>query len=284
MSIYQRFAVAGKLVEIPLPGKRNRPLDGFLVPGDRRRPLLIFVHGMHSNFYRSALKKAFMQECRRLRMGMLSFNNRGAESGTNDERFRDCLADLDAAIAFGKRQGYKSFVLAGHSTGCQKIVYYQALHKSAAVRAMVLLAIGDDMAIMKRDLKQRFDFWVRRACMLVRRGRASDPLEAPVIPPFSARRFLSIADPKEIEAGLFDLENGKLDYFRRVRCPVLVVIAGGDEYETMKPEDMVSLFRIRYRGSKLDTKIMQKADHGFHGIERRVTRIVLRWISGDAVE
>jgi alpha/beta superfamily hydrolase len=65
---------------------------------------------------------------------------------------------------------------------------------------------------------------------------------------------------------------------------VLVVIAGGDEYETMKPEDMVSLFRIRYRGSKLDTKIMQKADHGFHGIERRVTRIVLRWISGDAVE
>lgn len=272
----QPFEMPGALVEIPLSSLR--PLDGFLLEGDRRYPLLVFVHGMHSNFYRSVLKKALMQECRRARIGMLSFNNRGAEEGTNDERFKDCLSDLDAAIRFGRSRGYRSFVLAGHSTGCQKITYYQAVRGEDAVRGLVLLAIGDDLAIMKRDLGKNFSSWVRRARAQVRRGAGSVPLGAPVIPPFSARRFLSIADPDETEARIFDFERGALDHFRRVRCPVLALLAGVDEYETIRPRDMIARLRAGYRGSWFEGGMVKDADHGFHGMERHVAKVISGWV------
>lgn len=270
--------MAGRLVEIPLPSRR-RPLDGFLVEGDRRMPLLVFVHGMHSNFYRSVLKKSLMTECRRAGFAMLSFNNRGAEDRTNDERFRDCLADLDAALRFARKRGYHSFVLAGHSTGCQKITYHQALRRDPAVKGLVLLAIGDDLAIVRRDLGGRFAAWVRRARAMVRRGKGREPLGAPRIPPFSARRFLSIADPSAVEARLFDLESGRLDHFRRLRCAVFTVLAGADEYETMPAAKVLALLNARYRGPSFGGRVLSGANHGFHGAERVVAREVVRWIA-----
>lgn len=270
--------IPGRLVDIPLPGRRRRPLDGFLVEGDRRRPMLVFVHGMHSNFYRSILKKALMRECRRAGFGMLSFNNRGAEDGTNDERFGDGLADIDAALALARRHGYRSFVLAGHSTGCQKITYYQAVRRDPAVRGLALLAIGDDLAIMKRDLGRRFAFWVRRARSAVRTGKGGETLGAPGIPPFSARRFLSIADAGAPEARIFDFESGQLGHFRRVRCSVLAMLAAADEYETMPPADIIALMKKRYRGPVFDSRIVKNANHGFHGVEAGVSRTLIAWL------
>ena len=57
------WAVEGALVAFPAAGGRKpRMLDGFYRPAPKKNaPLLAFVHGMGSNFYRSALKKAFLE-------------------------------------------------------------------------------------------------------------------------------------------------------------------------------------------------------------------------------
>ena len=99
------WAVAGALVAFPAAGgRKDRMLDGFYRPAPKKNlPLLVFVHGMGSNFYRSALKKAFLEAAPALGLGILSFNNRGAERGTENENFRTCLSDLDAAAEFARR-------------------------------------------------------------------------------------------------------------------------------------------------------------------------------------
>ncbi len=273
--------IAGELVEIEWRPRR-RPLDGFLVHGDPAKPAVVIIHGMHSNFYRSPWKKALLRECAAHSLGALSFNNRGAEARTNDERFRDCLADIAAAISFMKSRGYRSVILVGHSTGCQKATYYQAVRRDPRVAGIVLLAIGDDLAIMRRDLGRAFDRWVKRAKRMVKRGRGQEPLGAPGIPPFSARRFLSIADPASVEARLFDLSNsGPRGWFERIRCPVLCILAGCDEYETLPPDQATRQLAARYRGSAFAARVVRRADHSFRGSEKTMAGIVIRWATGE---
>ena len=57
------WSLAGELVAFPAAGGRKpRMLDGFYRPAAAKRaPLVAFVHGMGSNFYRSGLKKAFLE-------------------------------------------------------------------------------------------------------------------------------------------------------------------------------------------------------------------------------
>lgn len=269
--------ICGELVEIAY-GLRRRPLDGFLLHGNRRKPALIIVHGMHSNFYRSPWKKALLRECAARKIAALSFNNRGAEAGTNSERFRDCIVDLAAAIGFMSRRGYSKVVLVGHSTGCQKATYYQAVRRDPRVIGLVLLAIGDDLAIVRRDLGRSFASWVARARLMVRRGRGNEPLKAPGIPPFTARRFLSIADAQSVEARLFDFSRaGPRRWFERIRCPVLCVLAEKDEYETMPPRQMIQQLKARYRGRLFEARIIRGADHSFRRRERTMARLVAAW-------
>ena len=162
--------IHGALVELPLGGK-IRPLNGFWTPGHRKSDtLLIYVHGMGSNFYSSPFRKRLMRDATRHGHDMLLFNNRGAEGDVATERFRDCLADIDAALRFGRQAGYEYFVLIGHSTGCQKIAYHQAVRNNPRVKALILTSIGDDYAIVRRDLGRRFAAAVKMAKSLVRRG------------------------------------------------------------------------------------------------------------------
>ena len=76
------YEIPGRLVTLPLNGRKT-PLDGFWSRGARcRRRLLIFVHGMTGNFYGSRLKKEIMRSAGAAGFDMLSFNNRGHGANT----------------------------------------------------------------------------------------------------------------------------------------------------------------------------------------------------------
>ncbi|OGV45915.1 MAG: hypothetical protein A2X46_06995 [Lentisphaerae bacterium GWF2_57_35] len=231
---------------------------------------------MGSNFYRSSLKKEFMIQAPKAGFDILLFNNRGAEKGTVDERFVDALEDIDAALQFGRAQGYRRFVLIGHSTGCQKIAYYQAVRRRKEVEALVLLAPADDHALCRRDLGRAFNQRVRQAKRLVAQNRGHELISG-LYEPFSARRFLSVADPKQLEARIFDYE-GDLSHFRRLRCPVLAVFGAQEEFAVLPVPQMLDRLRAKTRSRLFAALEIKGADHGFHGCEKAAARAVCRWI------
>ena len=268
--------LAGALLSLPLPG-RHRPLDGFWVPGRRRHAtLLVVVHGMGGNFYRSTLKKEWLRQGPRHDCDVLSFNNRGAERQVAGERFGDCLADIDTALQCGRRLGYRRFVLLGHSTGCQKIVYYQARRQRADVAALVLAAPVDDLAICRRDLGARYAYWLRRARGLVRQGRGGTLLPM-LYEKFSAHRFLSIADPRSVEAQVFNYD-GPLRHFRAIRCPLLAFLGTHEEFACRPVAEMGAILRQATRARPFHFFAVPGADHGFHGREAATVQRVLRWV------
>jgi pimeloyl-ACP methyl ester carboxylesterase len=269
--------VAGSLVAFPAAGGRQgRMLDGFYRPApEKNSPMLVFVHGMGSNFYRSALKKAFLEAAPALGLAVLSFNNRGAERGTEDEPFRSCLPDLDAAAEFARRQGHRKMVFIGHSTGCQKIVYWQAKRKHPAVAGLVLLGPADDYAVTRRDLGARFEQKVAWAKKKVAAGKGAAQV-AGLYERFTAKRFLSLADVRATEANVFRYA-GALTQFRRVQCPVLAVFGENEEFAAISPAEMLAILRRKTKSRDFDDWLVPGADHGFHGCEAELALSVCQW-------
>ncbi|NCA82498.1 MAG: alpha/beta fold hydrolase [Opitutae bacterium] len=271
------WALEGSLVSFPAAGARKpRMLDGFYRPAPKKpAPLLVFVHGMGSNFYRSALKKAFLEAAPAMGLGMLTYNNRGAERGTEDEKFRTCLPDLDAAAEFARRRGHRSLVFIGHSTGCQKIAYWQAQRRHPAVAGLVLLAPADDYAATRRDLGKRFEEKLAWAKKRVAAGKGDAPVTG-LYERFTAKRFLSLADVKQAEANVFRYA-GSLTQFRRVTCPVLAVFGEDEEFAAIPPAEMLAILRRKTKSRDFDDWLIRGADHGFHGCADELARSVCQW-------
>lgn len=270
------FEVHGALVQLPLPG-RARPLDGFWMPGRRTQDrLLIFVHGMGSNFYRSQFRKQLMLDGPKASFDLLLFNNRGAEKDVATEKFRDCLGDLDAALAFARRKGYREVALLGHSTGCQKITYFQARRNHPLVKAMILAGLGDDLAITRRDLGRRYAFWLEKARGLVKAGKGDTIL--PKCLHFAAHRFLSVADPAQVEAQLFDL-GGPMKHYRSLRLPILALLPAEEEYACQPVEKTAEMLREKSRSRNFTSIVLAGANHGFKDCEPAASRAVYTWLA-----
>ena len=271
------WAVEGSLVAFPaVGGRKPRMLDGFYRPASKKgAPLMVWVHGMGSNFYRSALKKAFLEAAPVLGLGILSFNNRGAERGTEDETFRTCLLDLDAAVDFARCHGHKKIVFVGHSTGCQKIVYGQAVRRYSEVAGLALLAPSDDYAVLKRDLGRRFDAkvaWARKQ-VAANKGHA---MVSGLYERFTATRFLSIADTRAAEANVFRYA-GPLTQFRRVTCPLLAVFGEEEEFAAISPAEMLTVLRRTTRSTDFDEMLIPGTGHSFKECEMELALTVCAW-------
>lgn len=266
----------GELVSFPVD--RDSRLDGFLVrPRGRAAWLAVFVHGMFSNFYRSELKQAFFDALPAAGVAVLSINTRGADSATADERFSDSLADIDAALGLGRALGFRHFVLIGHSTGCQKSLHHLDRRCPTDVAGLVLLAPCDDYAIARRDLGRRWALTVARARRLVAAGRGGQVIGPPAMP-LTARRFLSLAIRRRVEASLFDY-GGPMRAFRRLATPVFVVFGDREEYAVLPVEAMLSrLAGLRPDGG-VSAATIRGGDHSFHGREAATAQAVAQWVA-----
>jgi len=272
------WAVEGSLVAIPAAGSREkvRMLDGFYRPSAHKNaPLLVFMHGMGSNFYRSAMKKAFLETAPPLGLSILSYNNRGADRGTVDEKFQTCLPDLDAAAEFARRQGYRKIILVGHSTGCQKVVFWQAKRKHPAVAGIVLLAPADDYAMMQKDFGRRLEKKVAWARKKIAEGKG-DSLISVAYEQFTATRFLSVADPRHAEASVFRYA-GPLTQFKRVKCPILAVFGEEEEFAAIPPAEMLDVLRKKTASRDFDDWLIPGTGHSFKECETELAISVCEW-------
>lgn len=256
-------------------------LDGFYAPAPPQAPsnlpLAVFIHGMFSNFYRSPLKLAFLDELPPLGVPVLSINNRGAETGTTHEVFEASLHDLDAAVSFSQEIGRRHVVLIGHSTGCQKALHWADIRRACGLAALVLLAPCDDYAIVRRELGPRWRATIARARARVRSRRGHEIVVGRDTMHFTARRFLSLADPRRREAALFRYD-GPMRAFRRLRIPTFIAFGDREPYAVQPVSTMLARLRSLRPDDRLVTTIVQGADHSFHPCESQVARRVADWL------
>jgi pimeloyl-ACP methyl ester carboxylesterase len=266
-------------------------LDGFLCePRRRRRDVaLIWVHGLGSAFASGQpLIRELASRLNAAGLAYLKLNTRGHDSVTRGggrlvgaafERFGDCVKDIRAMIALARQAGYERVLLAGHSTGANKVLHYAARVRDRRVRGLILLGpVADAAAEAKRvgirELRRR----VAVAARIARRD--PDALVPRAFGFWSARRYLSLYRPGGIEDVFpYYRPDGRWTALRRVRLPIAAILGSRDEYLDRSASEVLEAFaRNATRSRSFTGIVIPDGNHAFQACEPALARAIVGWI------
>jgi alpha-beta hydrolase superfamily lysophospholipase len=281
-------------VEVSLVRLRTRDgvwLDGVMAEPRRRRAALIWVHGLGSVFSSGqGLIRELSSRLNAAGIGYFKLNNRGHDvvagrgtllAGAAFERFGHCVIDIRAMIAFAARCGYRRVILAGHSTGANKILHYAARARDRRVAGVILLGPVSDIAAAVKHLGARE---LRRRVAAAERLARRDPQA--LVPRawgfWSARRYISLYRPGEDEDVFpYYRPGARWAALRAVRVPIAAIIGSRDEYLDRRPEALIDAFRQNaVRARSFTGVVIPGARHGFQSHERELADTIVRWARG----
>lgn len=264
-------------------------MEGFLAGPKSAKLCIIFVHEWGGNFYTEPAI-SLVREISKRGTAIFSINTRGHDivttllrgtdqtrlygaGGVKLEKFEESELDIAGAINILKRLGFRKFVLCGHSTGCQKVTYYQFRRSDRSVVGLILVAPGDDYNQWKKIiLRRNFYKKVRAAKILVAKGEGN---RLNFIEDATPKRFLSVTDLKNVEARLFNFD-GELREFSNIRVPVLALFGSK---EAPKPVGkFLKILEERSNSKFFESHIVKGAAHRFHGYENEVAHLISNFV------
>jgi pimeloyl-ACP methyl ester carboxylesterase len=288
-----------KLQRVPISLVRVRTGDGVWLDGvvaeprRRRTTALVWVHGLGSTFASGQpLIRELSTRLNAAGIAYFKLNTRGHDivarggkrlAGAAFERFGESVEDLRAMIGLARRAGYRKVILAGHSTGANKVLHYAARFRDRRVSGLILLGpVSDIAAEMKKVGRPE----LRRRVTVAERLARRDP-EALVPLAFgfrSARRYLSLYRPGEAEDVFpYYRRNARWAALRRVRVPVAAIVGSRDEYLDRRPAEMMEAFQQNATRARSFTGIViPGAPHGFQKHEDVLAQSIVRWIQRSA--
>lgn len=258
--------------------------------------MIVWVHGLSSSAF------SMMHVVGKIadnQTAVLTFNNRGFEkvadvkrivgrkakwvrAGATHEVFTDCADDIQGTINYARRTGVKNIYLAGHSTGCQKSIYWAYKKKSRGVKGIILLApVSDYAAALKNDRNGKLSHLTNIARRLVRSGKEHQLMSASILNDGSlndAQRFLSLNTPNSIEAIFpYEQKEKRPRLLHTVKKPLLVLWAQNDEYADRPAKQVVAWFE-QHMPKPHKIVIVPGVKHSFSGAEWKVAREIKKFI------
>jgi len=283
-------------IEIVTPKKVR--LKGLWLGPKKAKRVIVWVHGIGSSMFS---KLDISEKLTGSKTAVLVFNNRGHDTvsriayanetrigatelgGGASEVFTDCVDDIQGAINFAKKNGGKEIYLAGHSTGCQKSIYWASRTRGRGVKGIILLApISDLSADMYLQGKRKVERAIKAARIMVKQGRKHEFLAPKLWPELvDAQRFLSLHTIDSAEE-IFSYSQPKKNprSFKSVQLPTLAIFAENDEFADRPAEKLASWFESHSQSKRFKTAIIPGVYHGFKGAERKVAKAIREFIAG----
>ena len=283
-------------VGVPVSLVRLRTRDGVWLDGvvtePKRRPrtALVLVHGLGSVFSSApTLTRELSARLNAAAIGYFKFNTRGHDvvvrrgrqlAGAAYERFVDSVEDIRTVVAFARKCGYRRVVLAGHSTGANKVLYYASRARDRRVVGIVLLGPVSDVAAEARRLGRRE---LRRRVATAEQIARRDPLG--LVPRawgyWSARRYISLYRPGEVEDVFpYYRPGARWTALRAVRLPIAAVVGSRDEFLDRPAGELIAAFRGNATRARTFTgTVIPGARHNFQRRERELAALIVRWIN-----
>ncbi len=197
----------------------------------------------------------------------------GGYWGVTSEQARDLAAWID----FAKDRGFQEVVLAGHSAGSTAVRAYQAAKQDRRVVGLIL-ASGRVQPAAKPPDPER----LAQATRLVADGRGEDMLRIPNrpnAPSVSAATFLDLAKMGPELTDFFGVQT-PTPPVTRVRCPILACYGTKEsDIGTQADLDLLKscIQRLPNGPSRVDTVMIQNADHMYNGEEAQVAQTIAQW-------
>lgn len=274
-------------------------LKGLLFGPAKPKKAIIFVHGLTgSPFSHHEILEPLVDS----ETAVLFFGNRGSQIiakfhkidkrkgrgftshflGEAHEVFTDSADDIQGVVNFLNKREVEEIYLVGHSTGCQKSIYFASLRgKQKYLKGIALLCPVSDFAYANKFEKETLKVATPVARKMVKEGKGRELLPADISPELlDAQRFLSLNTPDSTENQVFPYFDPKAEAraLKRIRVPLLAVFAEKDEFRDRKTFKLVEWFRENNMSVKFDAKVIPGSGHSFFNHEGEVCKTISDWV------
>ena len=275
-------------VEIVTPKKVR--LNGLWYGSYAPKRVIVFVHGYGGSVFS---RTTLVEQLARQGTAVLAFSNRGHDlvsgmsttagksrhAGSAHEIFGECADDIDGAVRFA-RQFQVPVYLMGHSTGCQKSIYWASKRGRGANGIVLLAPISDYESATTLNGKAKVNRALAHAKKLIKNGKKDELIPKSIWGGYlltDAQRFVSLYSGNSTEEMFtYWVPEKKPGLLSRVRIPICTVLAEGDEFVGAPATSMASWFtKHTYTG---EVSIVPKVGHFFKGAEKEVARIIRRFM------
>lgn len=289
-------------------------LPGLLYePPKKTGTVLINLHGNGSSsvFYSVKRSNIFGEYLNRIGISFFTFNNMGAHYikklekltnkewekvrlGTAYEIIKDCIFDIDGAVEFLRKQGFKKFYLMGHSTGANKIAVFNYYRPKNPFSKYILTGGGDDTGIFYISMGNKKFHLALKKCKEAIRKNKGDKLIPKYLTDYiiSYKSFYDTINPDgDYNTFPFNevLNNLKLSKkrlfreFKSIKIPTLVIYGSEDEYCHGNVKKCVKILQNEVSDRKQFTfQIIEDADHSFPGKEEELAHLVCNWLKNSS--
>lgn len=272
----------------------------FAQPAQRQgKKALLWVHGLTGKFYGDVpLMNMLADTCIASGLGFASFNTRGHDMianistvdandpsgfghktiGAGYEKFEECIFDTEAAVAFLVRQGFPEVIIAGHSSGANKVAHFAAQkYDDSRIAGVVLAGPMSDRLLMQHN-KEEYEKNITMLKMLRDEGKGDALLTKASWFPATADRIWSLIAPNTPE-DVFNYGDSEhtLSVVSDIRTPLLVIFSGNDEHADRPVADIKQIFDAHTASENYRSIIIPGTTHGYEGKEKEFVSEVVTW-------
>ncbi|HUE75952.1 MAG TPA: alpha/beta fold hydrolase [Chloroflexota bacterium] len=267
--------------------------DGFQHAGIMFRPVeptsarpigVVWNHGLGGTFYAThvvRIGRALAEQG----YTFIAGHNRGHDVGAMVRRPKEATAvlaggvwelfgesphDVAAWLDVAEQQPVERIILIGHSLGALKVVYYQANRQDPRVSGLVAASPPVRAFQRARELRPTAE-------AMVSAGRGQDLLpwgSSPVGSGTSSAQ--TVMDRNRIGLDLFGVEN-ESPLVGQIRCPMLAFFGTNEEW-VGTAADLEMIRRNAKSAARIDTRMIDGADHTFTGRESDVATTIATWV------
>lgn len=221
--------------------KRQDTLCGCWYGENFRDTIVIITNGSGGDVFANRFLRVVGEQLEEKGISFIYAHNSGAfqimdlpsqnkkRCGLTFEMFDDCLVDIAAYVEYVEKLGYENIVLAGHSLGANKIIYYLSRHKPRSVVAYALLS-PPDMAHEITTIDD-FDELIKEAKTNITNGEPDKLLSKLVWDYYilSSARFIDLVENKHAQNLPITSKKGSFDDLKSIKLPLLAVAGERDD-------------------------------------------------------
>lgn len=299
-----------KLELVQFPNTDNIFLPGLLYEPERGSDkVLIYLHGNGTSggFYSVELQNIFGKTLTDNGISYLTFTNIGGHliqkfdqvtdgkrerivAGVAYELIKDCISDIDGAINFVKRRGYRHIYLIGASTGANKICVYDFYKEKNIVEKYILESGGDDSGLYYHEVgDKKFGLALQKCEKKIEEGKGADLVPQYLYDiPISFQSLYDQINP-DGDYNIFPfywqlnqikiMEKKPWREIKKIIKPSLVIYGDQDEYCYGRALDCVGLIKKAVAGKEnFCFKIIRDADHSYFGKREELAKRVIEFL------
>lgn len=266
--------------------------------GTEKGTCVVFTHGMYDNLLENVFGATLGERLSDEGYGFIFGHNRGYGVinniiqrdpktkktiskiiGSTFENFGESIYDVELWVDEAKKLGYSKIILAGHSFGCLKNLYYISKKGLSGISGFVFISLPDTSGLITRS--EKYGKLFEEAEQNIAEGRAKKILHKKLLDvfPISSRTFNNLRKGSLVD--IFPLVENPKDFgiWKKINKPILAILGEKDSIIVRSMEEDFKILKEKAeKCHDLTCRMVENATHRYIKKEEELSSTILKWI------